>query len=198
MENTFKQPLLENYLCEANPFSYAIQNNTLILLPTEAELFWFSLASAALPDCTTWIQKWISLLSTRMRSVPNSPIHLRKVIILLTEIENIIAFASAGALNRSHSRIHPVPLVQPHTDNHSVSVSFIYSPLWGGPHQARGYPAQKSPNLFLIKLGHFPKKLQTRHGTRQSSKPELFFNKTVCSSAKSHAQIIFPRGRRYA
>lgn len=132
MENTFKQPLLENHLCEENPFSHAVQNNALMLLPTEAKVFWYSLASAALPDCTTWIHKWISVLSTRMRSVPNSPICLRKVIILLTEIENITAFASAGALNRSHSRIHPVPLVQPHTDNQlSLSILHIFTPLGG-------------------------------------------------------------------
>ena len=58
LEYIFNWTLLENCLSEANPFLPAVQNNALMLLQTEAKVFWFLSASAALPDCRTHIHNF--------------------------------------------------------------------------------------------------------------------------------------------
>lgn len=156
----FQMTFIRNYLCEANPFLAAVQNNALMLLHTEAKVFWFSSASAALPDSRTQMHKWISVLSMRTRSAPNSPIHLRQVIILLTKIGNVITFASAGALNGCHPRILPhstgtAPHWPPAQSQHPSHIH----PSGEHPHQAMGYCAQVSPPPFPGKAGPFPQKV---------------------------------------
>lgn len=78
----------------------------------------------------------------------------------------------------------PIPLVQPHTDHQlSLSILHIFTPLgstltklWAILHRYLHHP-------FQGKLGRSPKKLQTRHKTRQPSKPELLFKEAALPTA---------------
>lgn len=195
MEYISKLSLLENHLCEANPFLSAVQTNALTLLCTETDVFWLSSASAPLPACKTQVHKQILILGTWKRCAPSSPTYPRQLVILMAKTGKSGSFCFCMCLEWLLSQIplslHLLSQAQPGSP--VAGLSTTHSPPSGACWPSCG---QETPPCSPGKAGpQHPICLWTNYKTRQPKKAELVFNKVarvkvLCSDHPSKRQEV--------
>lgn len=196
MEYISKLSLLENHLCEANPFLSAVQTNALTLSCTETDVFWLSSASAPLPACKTQVHKQILILGTWKRCAPISPMYPRQLGILMAKTGKSGSFCFCMCLEWLLSQIplsfHLLSQAQPGSP--VAVLSTTRSPPSGARWPSCG---QETPPCSPGKAGP-----QHPKACGQITKPgnlrKLNLSLTRWHMLKSCAQITLPGGRKCA